>query len=198
MTEPNDTIVSVKPKWYRRHWVQLVAVGIVGLGIGGAGSGSSAADAESKRVAAESSLSQAQTMLAQAEKDRDAAVSDAAAAKTTAESAAAAEVAKVKTDLAAQAAALAAREKKVSGAEAVAKSNTFDGADGKYIVGTDIKAGTYRGTPSSGCYYARLSSLNDNDIIENNNTDGPVAIRILSGDKAFQVKDCGTFTRIGN
>lgn len=165
------------PKWYGRRWVQLLAAGLVGLVLGAAGGteGPSQADLDAAKAA---------TVEAQQE---------AATAKTEAEASLAAERAKI---VQAQQA-LAAREKKITGAEAAAKANSFDGADGKYIVGTDIKPGTYRAAASEGCYYARLSSLDDGDIIENNNTDGPVVVQIRAGDKAFQAKRCGMFTRIG-
>ena len=148
--------------------------------------------------AARASYSQTTTQLGQAQAQAASAKADAARAEQVAQQTADQRVADKMSALKAQAAALDAREKKVSGLEAAAKANTFDGSDATYLVGSDIKAGTYRGTASDNCYYARLSSVNTQDIIENNNTSGPVVVRILASDKAFQVTRCGTFTRLGD
>jgi hypothetical protein len=189
-----------KPAWYRRKWVQIFAAFVVGSIVGGTSASSpTSTPAASPQPVAASGPTQAQFDAAlndaKVAQSRVASAEDSAAkAKQNAEAALAVQ----RKQVAVAAAAVAARERSVGGAEAAAKANSFDGADGKYIVGSDVKPGTYRATPSEGCYYARLSSLNDTDIIENNNTSGPVVVRILSSDKAFQVTRCGTFTRIGN
>jgi TolA-binding protein len=66
-------------------------------------------------------------------------------------------------------------------------------ADGTYIVGQDVKPGTYHtngsgNTGANDCYYATLNSTNGslNSIISNGNFDGPETIS-LSGVYAFQV-----------
>ncbi len=71
-------------------------------------------------------------------------------------------------------------------------------SDGMYIVGTDIKPGTYKSSGQSGCYYARLSGFSGDlgDIIANDNTDNPAIVTIASDDKGFQSSNCGTWTRI--
>src|SRR3954466_5332428 len=53
---------------------------------------------------------------------------------------------------------------------AIAKG-TFGGT-GTFVVGQDIEPGTYRAAASQGCYWARLKSLDTNDIIDNQNADG--------------------------
>jgi hypothetical protein len=45
--------------------------------------------------------------------------------------------------------------------------------------------GTYRTAGSSGCYWARLGSLDTSDIIENNNSNGPQVVGIQPTNKAF-------------
>lgn len=169
----------------------LIGVGVLLLIVGGCSVLTGGDDNKKELTALQSKVSQLETDLATAKAAQNAAET-AAAAK--AEGAVAADRARI---VAAQAA-LDAREKKISGAEEQAKANQFDGTDGTYLVGADIKPGTYRGTPSDGCYYARLASLDGSDIIDNNNTDGPVVVQIKASDKAFQVRGCGTFTRIGN
>ncbi len=79
---------------------------------------------------------------------------------------------------------------------AITTSQTsFD--DGMYIVGTDIKPGTYRiRTASPGCYFARLSGFGGttDEIIANANTDAPAIVTISASDKGFEASSCGTWT----
>ena len=61
--------------------------------------------------------------------------------------------------------------------------------DGVFVVGMDIKPGTYHTTGAVGggggdCYYALLSSTNTSDIIDNNNVTGPATITVGPGVKA--------------
>ena len=71
-------------------------------------------------------------------------------------------------------------------------------ADGMYIVGVDIKPGTYKSSGNQGCYYARLSDFtgSSDSIIANNNTDNPAIVTISASDKGFQSTRCGTWTLI--
>jgi hypothetical protein len=76
--------------------------------------------------------------------------------------------------------------------------------DGTYIVGTDIKPGTYRtdgpeDTAIPNCYWARLQATSGefSDIIANGNTAGPTTVTISASDKAFQTTGCKTWTRTG-
>jgi hypothetical protein len=68
---------------------------------------------------------------------------------------------------------------------------------GTYIVGTDMKAGTYRSTASAGCYWARLSGFGGTigDIIANDNTDAGAIVTIAASDKGFQSRRCGTWAK---
>lgn len=84
----------------------------------------------------------------------------------------------------------------VSGVERQIEDNTVPGT-GTYVVGEDIQPGTYRGEASPGCYWARLSSLNTSDIIDNNNADGPVVIEVLPSDKALELSNCADLVRQG-
>jgi hypothetical protein len=78
----------------------------------------------------------------------------------------------------------------------VAPGDPLDG-DGTYIVGTDLKAGTYRSPASDGCYYARLRGFGGtvSDIIANNNTDMGAIVAIAGSDKGFESTRCGTWTK---
>lgn len=68
-------------------------------------------------------------------------------------------------------------------------------SDGTYQVGVDIAPGNYHTAGSSGCYWARLSSLDTNDIIDNNNSNGPQVVSIQPTDKAFLTQRCGTWQK---
>jgi hypothetical protein len=70
-------------------------------------------------------------------------------------------------------------------------------SDGTQQVGSDIQAGTYRTRKgSSGCYYARLSGFSGefDEIIANDNADGPAVVAIDPTDAGFQSRSCGTWT----
>ena len=76
----------------------------------------------------------------------------------------------------------------------VAKS-TID-TDGIHKVGTDITPGTYRSDGGTACYWARLRSLDTNDIIDssaNHASSDPPQVEIAPGDAAFFTKDCGAW-----
>ena len=98
--------------------------------------------------------------------------------------------------------ALKAQEHKVAGLQArlnrelgaVAKSTIS--ADGVYVVGRDIPAGTYHTSGGSQCYYATLNSTNTEDISDNNNFNGPETVD-LSGAYAFQIQGGCTWHKIG-
>lgn len=68
--------------------------------------------------------------------------------------------------------------------------------DGTFVVGTDIKPGTYKTAGMPGCYWARLASLDTSNIIDNNNTDGPTTVTILRSDKAFETQGCAGWARV--
>lgn len=69
---------------------------------------------------------------------------------------------------------------------------------GTWIVGDDIEPGTYRtqGPASAGafgsCYYARLSGTSGelDDVIANDNSQGPTTVTISASDEAFETNGC--------
>ena len=68
--------------------------------------------------------------------------------------------------------------------------------DGIWRVGTDIQPGLYR-TMLDTCYWARLRNLTGrDDIIANDNTDGPSYVEILATDVAFQSTRCGPWAKV--
>lgn len=71
--------------------------------------------------------------------------------------------------------------------------------DGVFLVGSDIKAGTYRAANESGdCYWERLSGTSGDfdDILANDNASGPALVTIRSSDEAFSSARCGEWTRV--
>jgi vacuolar-type H+-ATPase subunit H len=101
-----------------------------------------------------------------------------------------------KHDVSAERSKLSKLRGQVAGARQQVARNTVDGT-GTFVVGSDITPGTYRATAQPGCYWARLSSLDTSDIVDNDNADGPVVVEILPSDKAFQVSDCADFHKVG-
>lgn len=89
---------------------------------------------------------------------------------------------------------LARLQEEVDQTEDTIAKSTIPG-DGTFEVGTDIEPGTYRAEAMPGCYWARLSSLDTSDIIDNNNADGPVVLEILPSDKALQLQGCAEFRK---
>lgn len=85
-------------------------------------------------------------------------------------------------------------QEQVDGAKQVVEANTIPGT-GRFVVGEDIEPGIYRAEAKPGCYWARLGSLDNSDINENENADGPVVVEILSSDGAFEAQDCADFTK---
>ena len=69
--------------------------------------------------------------------------------------------------------------------------------NGTFAVGTDIVPDTYRTAGGSGCYWARLRTLDTGDVIDNNVSDGPQIVRISPTDAAFITRGCGSWQKSG-
>jgi hypothetical protein len=70
--------------------------------------------------------------------------------------------------------------------------------DGTHIVGTDIAAGTYRNSSSSGyCYWERLSGFGGSfdEIIANGLATYRQVVTIKETDAGFSSTDCGTWSQ---
>ncbi|MGW7267954.1 hypothetical protein [Streptomyces sp. NPDC054842] len=83
------------------------------------------------------------------------------------------------------------------------KAATIPG-DGTFVVGADVKPGTYKtaGAEESvipNCYWARLKGTSGsfNDIIANDNSEGPTTVTISSSDGAFKTTGCKTWKKVG-
>lgn len=70
--------------------------------------------------------------------------------------------------------------------------------DGVYLVGTDIKPGTYRNGAEDGCYWERLKNTSgDFDAIIANGNGGNQIVTIKRTDKAFSTQRCGEWKKVG-
>lgn len=207
MTMPGLPTSTPKPAWYRRTWVTVTGVAVLGL-ILGAGVGSSSGPeispaaqkqidaAHSAQHKAETDRDDARAAQQQAESERDQARDELTAAQDDLTTRGAA-LDKRKADLDKRQSDLDAREKKVSGAEAAAKANSF-GGDGIYLVGTDIQPGTYKAGPSPDCYTEVDRDLDGglDSIMSNNITSGPVVLKVPSSAKAIKVNGCAEFHKV--
>ena len=69
--------------------------------------------------------------------------------------------------------------------------------DGTWLVGTDIKPGTYRSSSDGDCYWARLKNTSgDFDAILANGNGGNQVVTIKKTDKAFESARCAPWTRV--
>jgi hypothetical protein len=70
-------------------------------------------------------------------------------------------------------------------------------ADGTWLVGTDIKPGTYRSSPDGDCYWARLKNTSGDfeAILANGNGTNQV-VTLKKTDKALESARCAPWTRI--
>jgi hypothetical protein len=197
-------------KWPRRAAIggALVVVLVVGVAIGGAGhsTGVSQAKYNASRAQVSSFKSQVSGLQTQVGTDNAAvatARTNAADAQQTANANAAAAYKSKQASLAqtyqSKEATLAATQKTAAGDQQTlnqelgqVQANTMS-SDGTFVVGQDIKSGTYHtnGSGNAGandCYYATLNSTDGSltSIIANGNFDGPETMD-LSGVYAFQV-----------
>ena len=183
-----------KKPWWKKTWVLVLAALLVGIGIGGAGGSAEEATAvedtsQFKDQAKE--LNAAQEDLAAVEADLETIAGDVPAREKAVEEAEG-ELAKREKSLAKTEAAVAKREKAVSQTENAIEANTIS-SDGVYEVGVDIKAGTYKKTGGSGCYYAENADSNGSNIISNNLTDGPATFTVSAGN-FFETSNCSDWT----
>ncbi|MGE2727289.1 hypothetical protein [Mycolicibacterium pulveris] len=70
--------------------------------------------------------------------------------------------------------------------------------DGKYLVGEldNLFPGKYRNAGGTKCYWARMRSIDPDDIIESRETSDPQTIEIRATDVAFVTKNCGIWQRV--
>jgi hypothetical protein len=85
------------------------------------------------------------------------------------------------------------REREITSTENQIADNTI--IDGIWQVGTDFAPGTYRASGGGLCYWARLGSADNYDIISNGLGKNPTVT--LNAGEWFETSDCGDWTLIG-
>jgi hypothetical protein len=73
----------------------------------------------------------------------------------------------------------------------------FHFGSGQRTIGVDLQAGTYRTRAAApGCYWARLSGFGGTvqEILANENTNGPAVITIAASDKGFMSTRCSEWS----
>lgn len=72
--------------------------------------------------------------------------------------------------------------------------------DGTYRVGREVRPGTYKAAPApdgdGDCYWARLSSADEDAVISNHIGGGPTFVTIHATDRYFQTAGCTTWRRV--
>jgi hypothetical protein len=207
--EPSP-IYPPAPKGHRLRTTVIAIVGglvilLVGVGIGSASNSLTGQlnIAKAQLKTGNGKLATADRNLASAQSQITTLKGQYSAAKTAASQAASVATAKASAAYAARNASLDQRAKSldakaraIAATEGELQANTIS-SDGVYVVGQDIKSGTWHtnGDGGSGdqCYYATLNSTDTSDISDNNNFDGPD----LSGVYALQISGPCTWVRIG-
>ena len=178
--------------------VGMVAAGIVllliGVGIGAAGAGNQAQvnSLRAKLHTANAKLQTAQGEVATAKSNATTAQANAATAISNEQQAQAIANRKAAATYASKLAQVNALQRTLRREQGLITANTIS-QDGVYVVGKDIKAGTYHTSGGNQCYYATLNSTNTSDISDNNNFNGPETVD-LSGAYAFQISGGCTWT----
>lgn len=197
-----DNQPTTKKPWYKRTWVIIVAVLIIGIGIGGA-SAETPDPTEStdyttlsdKLDATQAELDATQAELDEANADLETIAGELperedqleADIETLAEEQDSLKTAQGKLKKAQ--AAVAKREKAVGITEKTVAANTING-EGVYRVGTDMQAGTYRSVDNVDCYWMLSSDANGSNILQNNIVTGPALVTVSPG-QFFNSTRCG-------
>lgn len=178
--------------FYTKKWFIGVAAGLVGLALGAATASGATVEDDPKYKDMSSKLSETKSKLSSAESEVAGVEAREAKAQEQEDS-----LAKAAAALKKQTASVEKREKAVGIVEDDIERNTIPG-DGVYIVGDDIKPGTYRSTDNSGCYWQRSSSLKGDfeSIIANGNVDGSAVITIAASDKGFTSTGCNDWKKV--
>lgn len=74
-------------------------------------------------------------------------------------------------------------------------ADTVLNRDGTFLVGIEVRPGTWRSDGGDACYWERLSATSGDsgDIIENLHNPGPQVVTIAASDNAFTTQGCGTW-----
>jgi ABC-type Na+ efflux pump permease subunit len=172
----------------------FIVVVAIGYGIGA----STSATAQSKLTKVRHQLTTARDQLGATKAKLSTAENNLTTARSAAANAAqiaAQKYAADKAKLAGQEKTLTKDERAVKVLEGQITSSSIS-ADGVYVVGKDIKTGTWHTIGGNQCYYATLNSTNTDDISDNNNFNGPETVNV-DGAYALQISGGCTWLRTG-
>ncbi len=214
VTAHRATVPSARPgrKWVGRTALVagFVVVLVIGYAAGNNGKGSlqqSLSQTKSELSATQAKLAAAKTELATAQGNLISAQNKEQKEQAIAQQATQTADANAKAQYASQEATLKQEQQQLTSAEQTVKTEEGQlqaseiSASGVYVVGQDIKSGTWHtngdgGMTDNECYYATLNSNNTFDISDNNNFDGDETVDV-SGVYAFQISGPCTWYYVG-
>jgi multidrug efflux pump subunit AcrA (membrane-fusion protein) len=191
-------------RWFWPVVITSVAVLtlLIGVGIGSAASSNASALNAAKRtdVAQRTAISGLNGQVSSLQAQASSLQAQLASAQSQAEHAMGIAEARAKSDYAARNATLNQKESTLTQQEKTVNTELGQlqasqiNASGVYVVGKDIKSGTWHtpgdggnnGGMSNACYFATLNSTDTSNIADNNNFDGSESVD-LSGAYAFEI-----------
>lgn len=191
-------------RWPKRIGLAVAALALfaVGVGIGAAGNshGSALAKAQHTASAERGQIATLQAQVAQLQAQLTTAQQKAATAQRDANAKAASDYAARNAALQKGEADLKQQQNALNAEIGQVQANQISDS-GVYVVGKDIKAGTWHtpgdnGQGDNSCYFATLNSTNTDDISDNNNFDGAETVD-LSGVYAFDISGPCTWYLVG-
>ena len=199
-TTPQAPIVPPQPKPPKtRRWPKRVGFGVValaifgiGVGIGAAGSSNDQALSQTQLTASaeHGQIARLQAQVAQLQASLTTAQQKAQYATANAQQAAASDYASRNAALQQSENSLKQQQSQINAETGQLQANEISDS-GVYVVGKDIKSGTWHtpgdnGQGGNSCYFAMLNSTSTNDISDNNDFDGAETVD-LSGAYAFDI-----------
>jgi ribosome-associated translation inhibitor RaiA len=197
------SLTEPRSRGHRTAWLRVtVAVAGVALFVIGIALGAGLNSHHAQIVAQQQQIRTLQQKLMTAHTQADSAQSKMAAAQLAAGAATATAENKAQAQYASREAAVQKLQRQLQHEQGIVQASTIS-ADGVYVVGKDVPAGTYHtsgapggGSPGGQCYYATLGSTNTSNILDNNDFNGPETVD-LSGAYAFQISGGCTWVKEG-
>ena len=190
------------PPLKSRRGIKIAGAVVFGLVLLGAGFAAGEAAGRSpihgyqqQIAAAHRNLNTEQIKLSTEQAEVATAQATATTAQANARTAMSTALAQVRPQYKSRLASVQALQRQLKREQGVVQSSTIS-ADGVYVVGKDIPAGTYHTSGGGQCYYATLASTDTSNITDNNNFNGPETVDV-SGAYAFQINGGCTWVKVG-
>lgn len=209
-TTPQTPVIAPQPKspssrrWPKRIGLAVAALAIfgIGAGIGAAANsnGQALSNAQHTASAERGQVGTFRAQVAQLQGQLTTAQQQAQHATASAQQKAASDYASRKAALQQSESNLKQQEAQINAEAGQLQANQISDS-GVYVVGKDIKSGTWHtpgdnGQGDNSCYFAMLNSTNTDDISDNNNFDGAETVD-LSGVYAFEISGSCTWYLTG-